>query len=48
VATLEGHGTETDLGAVHSEEQTQSEPVDKEGIAEEKNHSEDEDEEQVD
>ncbi|CAA0409832.1 unnamed protein product [Arabidopsis thaliana] len=30
VATLEGHGTETDLGAVHSEEQTQSEPVDKE------------------
>ncbi|EFH42315.1 hypothetical protein ARALYDRAFT_495551 [Arabidopsis lyrata subsp. lyrata] len=48
VAPLEGHGTETDLGAVHSEEETQSESVDKEGIAEEKNHSEDEDEEQVD
>lgn len=48
LAPLEGHGTETDLGAVHSEEETQSESVDKEGIAEEKNHSEDEDEEQVD
>lgn len=55
VAPLEGHGTEADLGGVHneeeslrSEEETQSEPVNKEGIAEEKNHSEDEDEEDVD
>lgn len=45
VAPLEGHGTETDLGAVQSEEETQSESVDKEGIAEEKDHSEEEDEE---
>lgn len=55
VAPLEGHGTETALGVVHSEEESsrseeeiQGETVNKEGIAEEKDQSEDEDEEQVD
>ncbi|EOA12943.1 hypothetical protein CARUB_v10025923mg [Capsella rubella] len=49
VAPLEGHGTETNVWAVHSGEETQSEPVNKEEgtTAEEKNHSED-DEDVVD